>query len=190
MITEQQYRDAATSLGVTVAHIKAFAEVESRGEGFLPDGRPKILFERHIFYRRLSEAKSASYADSIARQFPDICNKSTGGYIGGSAEHDRLAKAVAIDRGIALESASWGTFQIMGFNWQTCGYTGIQPFVNAAYSPDRQLELLSGFLKGNPAIITAMKQKNWTRVAELYNGPSQKGYDTKLAAAYKKFGGV
>ncbi len=192
MISDEQYQQAAASLGVTVAHIKAFAEVESRGEGFLPDGRPKILFERHVFYKRLAEAKSADYAAGIARRFPDICNKSTGGYIGGAAEHDRLAKAVGIDRTVALESASWGAFQVMGFNWKTCGYDGIQAFVNAAYKEAGQLDILVRFLKGNPGIVSAMKQKNWARVAELYNGRdyAKNKYDTKLATAFKKFGGV
>lgn len=192
MISEEQYQQAASSLGVTVAHIKAFAEVESRGEGFLPDGRPKILFERHVFYKRLAQAKSESYAAGISQRFPDICNKATGGYVGGAVEHDRLAKAVSIDRTAALESASWGAFQVMGFNWKTCGYDGIQPFVNAAYKEAGQLDILVRFLKGNPAIVTAMKSKNWARVAELYNGRdyAKNKYDTKLAAAFKKFGGV
>ncbi|WP_328515044.1 N-acetylmuramidase domain-containing protein [Ralstonia pseudosolanacearum] len=33
--------------------MRAVNEVESRGSGFLPDGRPVILFERHVMYRQL-----------------------------------------------------------------------------------------------------------------------------------------
>jgi peptidoglycan hydrolase-like protein with peptidoglycan-binding domain len=40
----------ANDLGVEVAAIKAVYVIESRGKGFLPDGRPKILFEGHIFW--------------------------------------------------------------------------------------------------------------------------------------------
>src|SRR5260370_5919444 len=44
---------AAETLNVPVAAIRAVNEIESRGQGFLPDGRPVILFERHVFYKRL-----------------------------------------------------------------------------------------------------------------------------------------
>ena len=48
-ISEGDYQAAAQSLGCEVAAIKAVASVESRGRGFLPSGRPKILFESHVF---------------------------------------------------------------------------------------------------------------------------------------------
>ncbi|AZA64465.1 DUF3380 domain-containing protein [Chryseobacterium carnipullorum] len=50
-LTEQDYINAAKELGCEVAAIKAVAEVESRGSGFLSSGEPKILFERHRFYK-------------------------------------------------------------------------------------------------------------------------------------------
>lgn len=192
MLTDKQYQQAADDLGVTVPHIKAFEFVESNGDGFLADGRPKILFERHVFYRQLKAAKGQVYADRIARDFPYICNTKPGGYSGGAAEHNRLAQAVAIDRPSALESCSWGGFQIMGFHWKALGYSSIQALVNAAYKEEGQLDMLVRFLKINPGIIRAMKAKDWAGVARGYNGPAyaQNQYDTKLAAAYKKFGGV
>jgi len=49
MISENQFSTSAKSLNVEVASIKAVAEVESSGDGFLADGKPKILFEPHIF---------------------------------------------------------------------------------------------------------------------------------------------
>jgi len=53
MITESQYVKCADLLNVEPAVIKAVAEVESNGEGFLKDGKPKILFEPHIFWKQL-----------------------------------------------------------------------------------------------------------------------------------------
>ncbi|WP_262919099.1 N-acetylmuramidase family protein [Niabella hibiscisoli] len=49
ILTEKDFQDAARQLNCEVAAIKAVAEVESKGDGFLPTGEPKILFERHIF---------------------------------------------------------------------------------------------------------------------------------------------
>lgn len=43
-------------LGVRAAEVWVILTVETLGSGFLPDRRPKILFERHIFH---SETKGA-----------------------------------------------------------------------------------------------------------------------------------
>ncbi|WP_426770837.1 N-acetylmuramidase domain-containing protein, partial [Pseudomonas aeruginosa] len=59
----------------------------------------------------------------------DVCNPKAGGYLGGQAEHERLDKAVKMDRDCALQSASWGLFQIMGFHWEALGYASVQAFV-------------------------------------------------------------
>lgn len=192
MFTENQYQKAATELGVTVAHLKAFAEVESSGDGFLSTGEPKILFERHVFYDRLTDNRGRAFADYVRQRAPDICNPSAGGYGKYSEQHPKLQRAVRYDRPSALESCSWGAFQIMGYHWKTLGYSGIQAFINDAYTEAGQLELLIRFLKANPAIVSAMRARNWAEVARLYNGPAyaKNQYDTKLAAAYKKFGGV
>ncbi|KAG0167060.1 hypothetical protein DFQ30_006427 [Apophysomyces sp. BC1015] len=96
---------AEDALGVPVACVRAVNEVESTGLGFLSDGRPKILFERHIFWKRL-EARGIDPAP-IATKYPNICSQTTGGYQGGAAEYMRLAAAELIDAGAAYESASW-----------------------------------------------------------------------------------
>lgn len=199
MLTDKQFNDAAARLGVAPAALRAFVEVEAGGDGFLADGRPKILFERHVFYKRLVSAKGQSFADSVYQKFPDICNPKSGGYSTGAnaeargvKEHDRLGRAADIDRETALESASWGAGQVMGYHWKTCKYPTLQAFINDAYKEAGQLEIMVRFLEANPAIVGAMKRKDWAAVARGYNGPSyaDNKYDTKLAAAYKKWGGV
>ena len=74
----------------------------------MPDRRPQILFERHIFHR-LTDGK-----------FDDgqISDPAAGGYgARGAAQYDRLALALAKDADAALQSASWGIGQIMGMNY-------------------------------------------------------------------------
>ncbi len=191
MLTEKDYQRAADSLGVSVAHIKAFAEVESSGDGFLPTGEVKILFERHIFYRQLTSNKGKAFADTVSKTDPDICNKTPGGYGKLSAQHPKLQRAVAIDRNSGLESCSWGAFQVMGFHWKSLGYDSVQALVNAAYSDYGQLELVIRFLKVNPNIVSALKRNDWETVARLYNGPgfAANSYHTKMRDAFVKFGG-
>ncbi|MFT4856886.1 MAG: peptidoglycan hydrolase-like protein with peptidoglycan-binding domain [Algoriphagus sp.] len=52
-LEENDLIDFSKKNGVERASIKAVNEVESSGKGFFVDGRPKILFEGHIFSRRL-----------------------------------------------------------------------------------------------------------------------------------------
>jgi hypothetical protein len=66
-LVESDFRAAAKLLKCDVAAIKAVAEVESSGNGFLSDGRVKILFEGHQFYKYTNGAYAASH--------PTICYK-------------------------------------------------------------------------------------------------------------------
>lgn len=106
----------AQRLGCEPAAIWAVCEVESAGSGFLPDGRPKILFEAKAFHTQTDGAYDGSH--------PNISSPSWDRSLyGASGAHQyvRLAEAVALDREAALNSASWGRFQIMGFNHEMVG---------------------------------------------------------------------
>ena len=48
-LSELDYQDIAKELGCKVAAIKAVADVESSGDVFFSNGKPKILYEAHIF---------------------------------------------------------------------------------------------------------------------------------------------
>ncbi|MGA0525154.1 N-acetylmuramidase domain-containing protein, partial [Escherichia coli] len=89
------------------------------------------LFERHIMRRQLVAAGHAMDATHYNLTDPNIVNPKPGGYVGGAGEWDRLARAIEINRPAALESASWGLFQIMGFHWKLLGFASVQAFVNA-----------------------------------------------------------
>lgn len=179
---------AAESLGVDVASVRAVTHVESRASGFLSDGRPVILFERHIMRRRLAEI--GRDVDLLQRYLPEIINVVPGGNKGGSAEHDRLYLAQQIDFDSAVESASWGLFQIMGFHWQVLGYTSAEAFAAAmTESEGRQLDAFVRFIKADAGLHRALRSKDWSDFARRYNGPNYASnkYDVKLAAAYEEF---
>lgn len=186
------YKKVAVDLGVEEAAVKAVASVESNGNGLIEDAQgnliPKILFERHIMFQRLRDYTPIKSAD-MAAKYPDIVNPKAGGYKGGLGEHERLQRAVLIDRNTALESASWGQFQILGLHWKALGFNNVQEFVNKAYSEQGQLELFVRFIKANPAIHKALKNKDWTEFSRRYNGPNYKinKYDDKMKEAYEKF---
>lgn len=188
-ITPDDFARAAKDLGVPVAAIRAVTDVESRGSGFMPDGRPVILYERHIMRRQLVKNGREDQARHYAMTAADIVNATPGGYQGGAGEWDRLARAIEIHRQSALESCSWGLFQIMGFHWKLLGYPSVQAFVNAMYrSEGDQLDAFVRFVKANPNLLSALKARDWARFAAGYNGPGYAAnkYDTKLAAAFAR----
>lgn len=190
-LSPADYLRAAKALDVPVAAVRAVTEVESRGSGFLPDGRPVVLFERHIMYRRVKEKFGATAAKEWAERHPDLINPTPGGYGRTAEQPDRMGRAAElIDRECALESASWGLFQIMGFHWKLLGYPGLQAFVNAMYrSEGAQLDAFVRFIRANPALLAAIKARDWAAFARGYNGPAYKvnRYDEKLAAAFDRF---
>ena len=187
------YKKASESLGVDIASVKALAEVESNGSGLITDPVtkkvvPKILFERHIMFKRLRDY-TAVKSEEMFSLYPDIVNPSSGGYLGGIAEYGRLEKAIKIDHNTALESASWGAYQVMGYYWKTLGYKSVQEFVDSAYTEEGQLEIFIRFVKASPNVLKALKSKDWEALALAYNGASylKNSYNTKLKESYAKF---
>lgn len=167
-------------LGVGPAELIALLLVESKSCGFLPDRRPVILFERHWFHELTGGRFSAAN--------PDISNPVAGGYAGLAAEYPRLEKAARLDRVAALQSASWGAGQVMGFNHLLAGHADVDGMVAAMQdSEDAQLLAVAGFLKARH-LAGALQSHDWARVAKAYNGASyaKNQYDVRLAAMYSQ----
>lgn len=188
---------AAERLGVELAVVYAVNEVESSGAGFLDNGKPKILFERHVMYQRLALPRAEGddaealrrHADDLAALHPHLVNKRPGGYAGGTAEHQRLAQARMLDALSADESASWGAFQIMGYHAERLGYASVADFVSRmAQNENEQFEAFVRFIEADPALHKALKGKKWAQFAKAYNGPAyaRNLYDVKLERAYER----
>ncbi|MDN5622052.1 MAG: N-acetylmuramidase family protein [Acinetobacter sp.] len=191
LLKDSDYTAAAARLKVSELAIRVFGAVEGRGVGFLKNGKPKILFERHRMYAYLRLKKGAAFANKMAVERPNIVNKKSGGYQGNEAEYVRLELAKQIDVECALMSASWGQFQIMGENWKDLGYASAQDFVDQQFaSESSQLEAFIRFIEWKTgiiddkkvALIDALRAENWDAVFTLYNGPNYKklGYQAKF----------
>lgn len=193
-LNNEDYINASQLLKCEIASIKAVSEIESAGSGFLPSGRPKILFEGHYFYRLLSPYGKAAVG---AKEVPTVCYPkwTTANYFGGEKEYLRLetalnfCKAHNIPEDIALKSASWGKFQIMGSNYRLCGYNNATDFVNAMFLSEKlHLRMFCNYLF-NTFLDDELRAKDWTKFAIGYNGAGYKRnkYDIKMAAAYRKY---
>lgn len=178
---------AAQRLDVELAAVMAVNEVESRGRGFFAADRPAILYERHVMRRRLRLHGIAP--EPLARRFPDLVNRAPGSYVGGIAEWQRLDRARDIDDSSALESCSWGLFQIMGYHWARLDYASIHAYTAAMQQGEaQQLEAFVRFIEADPELHDALNNLAWQEFARGYNGPAyaSNDYDTKLAAAYRR----
>ncbi|TRX75270.1 N-acetylmuramidase domain-containing protein [Pseudomonas mangiferae] len=197
LLRQGALREAADRIGVPLAAMQAVNAVESNGAGFLSNGRPTLLFERHVMYERLlmprpGESRDTRQAtvDELVRQYPNIVNPVRGGYVGGTAEHQRLALACQLDGNAGIESASWGLFQIMGYHWQRLGYPNPQAFANAmADSEGHQLDAFVRFIESDTALLKALKGCKWADFARRYNGPAyaRNLYDVKLKRSFERF---
>lgn len=187
-LCEVDIANAAIELGVELATIKAVNEVESSGSGFV-GGKVKILFEGHVFWRQLKKhgknpLKLRAGNEDIL--YPKWTRRH---YAGGVKEHDRLERARAIHREAALESASWGLFQIMGYHHAICGWDTVAGMVKALSMHERHH--LRGFVQFilHEGLDRQLRAKDWVGFARRYNGSGFKGnkYDTKLEAAYQRY---
>ncbi len=172
---------AAATLGVEPEALFAIPMVETLGVGFLHDGRPKLLFERHLFRSLTAGRFDAGH--------PEVSGPPGGYGAAGAHQYDRLAEAIQLDREAALMSASWGLGQTLGRYHALAGYAGVEAMV-AAYvrSEAAQLDGLARFIAADAALVKALRAKDWPGVARRYNGPDYGAnrYDRRLAEAYAR----
>lgn len=183
-LTEQNFEEAAKLLGVSKAVIKAVALVEAAGAGFLTDSRPKILFEAHIFAKYTNGKHNKTHPHISSEKWNRLL------YKGGAKEYERLEEAKKLDMEAAYKAASWGKFQIMGFNFKAAGFNSVFEFVEAMWKDEGEhLKAFCNFIKANKSMHAALKRLDWVTFARLYNGPgyAQNNYDYKLKMAYNRY---
>jgi len=190
-LSQSDIDQVAAASRLPAATVRAVYKVESAGSGFW-GLRPKILFEGHVFWQRLKRrgkdpAKLAAGNENVLYPKWDRAK-----YAGGPGEYARLEQAQRIDSGAALESASWGLFQILGYHAADIGYGQVEAFVERMQANERaQLEAFSRFIEkqtyDHQPLAYWLRVRDWRRFARAYNGPgyAQNRYDEKLAAAYQ-----
>jgi hypothetical protein len=187
VLQPDDFIDDAARLGCSIAAIRAVAFVESYGGGFCPDLFPKTLFEGHYF-SRLTKGKYDKSHPTIS--FPKWTPETKKFYgKGWQAERARLDLACTLDRTAALQSASWGTFQVMGANHAVCGFKTVQQFVNAmCKDSNAHLDAFTTFVLES-GLDDELRDLRWADFARKYNGPGYAAnkYDVKMAQAYDKF---
>lgn len=171
-------------IGVGEDEIHAVLDVESAGSGFDSKGRPKMLFEPHVFWRELGPGpdrdKAVEQGLAYARWKPGAYPKDS---------YPRLIKAMSIDYEAALRSASWGLGQIMGFNCQAAGYATAHDMVQAFVDDEENhLRAMIKFIVSS-GLDDELRRHDWKGFARGYNGAgfAKNNYDRKLAQSFAKW---
>jgi N-acetylmuramidase len=182
-LTAADFASAASALGVSPKMVKAVREVEVAGDSFDTDGRPRILFERHIFHRKTGGAFDSSH--------PVISNRVAGGYGKFSAQYGKLGDACALDPDAAFQAASWGAFQVLGSNAVSLGYgSAFEMALALTASEAAHLDSFVRFVRVNKLVAALRACKpgdaaSCVAFVRAYNGPNfaKNSYHTKLANA-------
>jgi len=188
-LTEYDYQQAYETLNrkIDINIIKAFSIVESGGRtGFNEMNLPKIAFEGHWF-RKLTKMKydythpSLSYRYKKKAQAEWQKNNSD-----QRSSWNALKAAYALDANAAIQAASWGMFQTMGFNYTMCGYKSIEHFLcDMKASAGKHLEAFLIFCQKNVALNHAMVNKDFYGMAYHYNGSDFGNYDQQMKRMYE-----
>lgn len=188
-LSQKDINKVAKDLAVQPAAINAVREVEAGGTGFQGE-RPKILFEGHVFYRQLKKHGINPVQHLAGNEdilYPDWSASNRKYY--KMDQYARLKKAKKIDAAAAMESASWGLFQIMGYHWKDLGYKSVKKFVKQMRKDEGEhLKAFAAYLKANN-LVKPLQALDWATFAEGYNGSGYKEnqYDTKMASAYRRY---
>jgi hypothetical protein len=179
-VTEAEIAAFADRLGCEVKQLRAVSMVESGGAAFDTKGRPKILFERHLFHRLTNGAWSVC----------GFSNPKGGGYADDSWE--KLSQAACRNERAAFSSASWGKFQVLGMHWLALEYPSpIEMAHSTVTSEAAHYEMLARYIEKNglrPALAKLSTDPLSCRdFAAGYNGPGYRkfDYDVKLARAMR-----
>jgi hypothetical protein len=185
-LSRDDYVAAASRLSCEREAIQAVVEVESGASGFAADGKPIILYEPHIFSRLTSHRfdgshPNISYPTWDRTKYP---RDQAGRYA-------QMKEAYALDPEAAVASASWGRFQIMGMNYQKCGFTKATDFVaDMAKSEARQLAAFEAFCRSSN-IVDELQRLDWEGFARVYNGSGQvERYGRLMREAYERLKAV
>ena len=182
--TDADMATFAARIGCSVKQLRAVSLVESGGSGFDDKGRPKILFERHLFYR----FTNGKYGNDTS--LPSFSASKGGGYKHSS--WDKLGRACAKSVNAAFEAVSWGKFQVLGMWWDELGYPSpLEMAYSTVVSEDAHYEMLIRYIELNKlqdevrALSTDPADNR--AFAKAYNGPAYTKfqYDQKLARAMK-----
>jgi len=172
VIPTMTLKQHAERIGVEYEALQAIAmQEELKGRAFRY-GMPTLLFECHIFTSSLRKRGiSPNKVASNDRRLEDIiCTIGYRKYGSYRLQKKRYELAKTVNRDAAIEACSWGMYQVLGVNYEMCGYSSPSEFREAADTREGQLDMFVRYLESRKGLIDALKRKDWSKVKKLYQG--------------------
>jgi len=177
------------TIGVGEDELHAFMDVEAAGSGFDSKNRLTLLPEPHIFYRLLENSGNKSLLKKAVSQGIAYKKWRTKPYPrSNDAKYELLKRMMLINEEIALQSCSWGLFQIMGFNFKKAGFTSAAEMVAVFLTDEEEhLKAVINFLKASK-LDDDLRAHRWNILEDIYNGGGFNGfYAKKLEKSFNKW---
>ena len=177
-IPEMSLDACAAEDNLEVALLDAIINKESKGKTHYK-GRVTKLFERHVNDRCLRrhgiDPADVIRADPSAQ---DVIGYQPYSKYGSYAlQQTRFDKAFLIHEPSAIEACSWGFAQVLGENWEMCGFKSAYDFRHAMQTKNGQLYAFIQYLRNKPGLLDALRMKQWGTVKRLYNGAAMSDKD-------------
>jgi hypothetical protein len=184
-LTDADFEAVAAELGVPAKIVRAVTKVEAPRGAFDKEGRPSILYEKHVFARNTGGRYNASHPVLSASRWQP------GTYGPLSVQYDKLAQACALDPDAAFKACSWGAFQVLGENAVAIGYgSAFEMALALTVSELAHLECFVRFIRSNKLVAKLQACKpgdpaSCIPFVKAYNGAgyAQNKYHIKLANA-------
>jgi len=187
---------AAATLGCRAGPLAATLYKESRGDGYGPDGRMTVRLENHVLYSKYTlgianrVAKFDEYFSPHTGTANHVYTNTPGGpkvsfHGNQNKEWDALGVAQSrLSDTSALLSHSMGVAQIMGFNWESVGFSSPQDmFIKMSRSLEEQLNAYVKFIQAHSACLRAIRDPpNFRNFASCYNGDPVYGVEMEQAS--------
>lgn len=188
-LTEADYQTLAVDWRVPVKHIKGVRKIEAPRGAFDDQGRPAIVYERHVFARNCQPRNAFNMTCPALSGAP--FKPGQYGTFGG--QWDKLLAACALDPDAAFQACSWGAFQVLGENAIALGYSNAYELAKMLTTSEAaHLDSFRRFVESKGLVdkFRACKPGDASSCipfVEGYNGKGFRtfGYHTKLAEAIK-----
>jgi len=184
-LTDDDFETVAAALGVPAKIVRAVTKVEAPRGAFDNEGRPSILYEKHVFARNTGGRFNASHPVLSASKWQP------GTYGPLSVQYDKLAQACALDPEAAFKACSWGAFQVLGENAVAIGYgSAFEMALALTASEAAHLDCFVRFIRSNKLLAKLQACRpgdpaSCIPFVKAYNGAgyAQNKYHIKLATA-------
>jgi len=174
LVTNRLVTQCAQGLKLDPAHLQAVLKAICESRGLLPEGRAVVTLQGDVLWEELKSRglrvkKLQKKNKDILYQKPNSKYRKK-----GSAEYERLTKAMRLHPDAAMLASNWGMFHMAGRFYKVLGYPTVYAFVQSQHSSE--INPLRDFLRlmNHSKFSKALAKGQWKKFGRRYFG---KNYD-------------